>query len=109
MEGLRDDGAGVTFRQIDAALGVHRPGITRVLDRYRLYGTPAKRHAGGRQIVKAPVQDRLLAFRLVVQGLRRYVEGYNLFLIIVYLLFCCFYPFSFICLKEEHLIHELKY
>ena len=48
---------GATYRQVGAALGVHHTVITRAGERYRLQGTPARRHAGGRQRVTTPAQD----------------------------------------------------
>jgi hypothetical protein len=55
-----------TFRQVGAALSVHHTVITRAWERYQLHGTPARRHAGGRQRVITPAQDRCL----VVQARR---------------------------------------
>jgi hypothetical protein len=55
-----------TFRQAGAALGVHHTVTTRAWERYRLHGTPARRHAGCRQRVTTPAQDRVL----VVQARR---------------------------------------
>jgi hypothetical protein len=47
-----------TFRQVSATLGVHHTVINRACERYRLHGIPARRHAGGRQRVTTPAQDR---------------------------------------------------
>jgi len=40
-----------TFRQVGVALGIHHTVITRARERYQVHGTPARRHAGGRQRV----------------------------------------------------------
>jgi hypothetical protein len=53
-------GDGGTFRQVGATLDVHHIVITRALGRYRLHGTPARRHAEGRQRITTPAQDRFI-------------------------------------------------
>jgi hypothetical protein len=54
---------GGIFRQVGAALGVHHTVFTTAWEGYRLYGTPARRHAGGRQRATTPAQDRLLVIQ----------------------------------------------
>jgi hypothetical protein len=49
-----------TFRQVGADIDVHHTVITRALERYQLHGTPTRRHAGGRQRVTTPAQNRFL-------------------------------------------------
>jgi hypothetical protein len=51
---------GATFQHVGAALDVHHTVITRAWERYRLHGTSARRHAGGRQRVTTPAQDQVL-------------------------------------------------
>ncbi|XP_060585762.1 zinc finger protein 862-like [Ruditapes philippinarum] len=69
MEGCRDVAAGSHLPPGLCALNVHPIVITRALDGYRLHGIPARRHAGGRQKITTPAQDRCLSTTYVAHRL----------------------------------------
>jgi hypothetical protein len=58
-----------SLRQVGAALGVHHTVITRAWERYRIRGTPARRHAGGQP--QHQLRIGFWSFRHVVQGFRQ--------------------------------------
>jgi hypothetical protein len=71
-------GGGGTFRQFGTPVGVHHTVNTWTCEGYRLHGTPSRRHAGDRQRVATPTQDRFMA----VQALRAKFSVFEMTLLI---------------------------
>ena len=54
---------GATHRAVGEDLGVHHSVITRAWARFRTYGTPVSRHAGGRERSTNAAEDRFLVIQ----------------------------------------------
>ena len=54
---------GATHRQVGEALGVHHTVVTRAWARFLQYGTPLRRHAGGRERATTAAEDRFVVIQ----------------------------------------------
>ena len=54
---------GATHRQVGDVFDVHHTVITRARSRFQRYGTPVRRHDGGRERATSAAQDRFLVIQ----------------------------------------------
>ena len=54
---------GATYRQVGDVFDVHHTVIVRAWSRFQWYGTPVRRHDGGRERATSAAQDRFLVIQ----------------------------------------------